>query len=53
MPEDQSKPGRGRPKRTEDGLVLPDVVHGKRSSYNKGCRCLACTEANYLRRDLP
>lgn len=37
---------RGRPRRTQDGFVLDSVEHGTRSSYNKGCRCLKCTEAN-------
>ena len=45
LPEQWNRPV-GRPRRTEDGVVLEGVVHGKRSSYNKGCRCVPCTEAN-------
>jgi len=37
----------GRPRRTQDGdVILEGVEHGKRSSYNKGCRCLDCTAEN-------
>lgn len=27
------------------------MIHGKRSSYNRGCRCMACCQANteYIR----
>ena len=45
LPE-QWRPHVGRPRRTEDGVVLEGVVHGKRASYNKGCRCVECTVAN-------
>ena len=38
---------RGRPRRDTDGPVtLEGEIHGKRSTYNKGCRCLECTGAN-------
>ena len=38
---------RGRPRRLSDGPVIVDgYPHGKRSTYNKGCRCLECTAAN-------
>jgi hypothetical protein len=46
FPPEQWRPHSGRPRRTEDGFVLEGVVHGKRASYNKGCRCMKCTEAN-------
>lgn len=36
----------GRPRRTTVPVKLKGVEHGKRSSYNKGCRCMACTGAN-------
>lgn len=42
----------GRPRRTEDGTVLEGVIHGRRRSYNLGCRCIPCTAANRLKRNL-
>jgi hypothetical protein len=42
----------GRPPMTEDGEALEGVPHGKRSSYNKGCKERLCRRANTLRRDL-
>lgn len=40
------KTPKGRPRRTTDGVIRDDVVHGTRRGYNKGCKCIPCTEAN-------
>lgn len=46
LPE-QWRPRLGRPNRVGDGEpVLQDVPHGRRGSYNSGCRCMLCTLAN-------
>lgn len=42
----------GRPRRTSDGHVLEGVTHGRRRSYNMGCKCVPCTAANRLKRNL-
>jgi hypothetical protein len=42
----------GRPRRTEDGPIVEGVNHGTRRGYNLDCRCLPCTTANRLRRNL-
>ena len=36
----------GRPRRTNDGVVIDGIVHGKKHGYNLGCRCMDCTAAN-------
>lgn len=41
----------GRPRHT-NGSKLEGVPHGNRGSYNKGCRCLPCTAANRIGRNL-
>lgn len=38
----------GPPRRLKDGVVLEDVEHGTRGSYNRGCRCMGCTAANRI-----
>lgn len=50
-PEQWQRPN-GRPRLKEEGPVLEGVVHGKRRSYNEGCRCTLCRAANRLRRNL-
>lgn len=42
----------GRPRREEDGPILDGVTHGTRTGYNAGCKCLLCTGANRMRRNL-
>lgn len=42
----------GRSPLTEPGDILSGVKHGKRKSYDAGCKCLACRAANRLRRNL-
>jgi hypothetical protein len=48
----QSDHRQGRPRRTVDGPVLDNVTHGKRESYRVGCRCVPCTAANRVGRNL-
>jgi len=42
----------GRRRHTQDGPILEGVVHGKRRSYNQGCRCIPCTTANRIGADI-
>lgn len=42
----------GRPRREQDGPTRDGVPHGSRTGYNAGCKCLLCTGANRLRRNL-
>ena len=50
-PAQWQKPDGRRPL-TEPGVILEGVEHGKRRSYDKGCRCLACRAANRFKRNL-
>ena len=48
LPEQWQHSTVGRPRLVEEGrkLDLPEERHGKASTYNLGCRCFACREAN-------
>lgn len=52
FPPEQWRPRPGRRQLSEPGHILEGVVHGKRRSYDGGCRCLPCRAANRLRRNL-
>lgn len=49
---DQWNNRRGRPYRTSDGDIVETAKHGTRGGYNVRCRCMSCTLANRLKRNL-